>query len=119
MAQNAQFAKWNLQIVSGGYTPAASLYLFHGALRLGLLSSSIEMYATIGLGIFVSKKEIYVTIVFGIFVLKNCTWPLHQEWFRGDGRIHPIYFKKIKSTFKYIAKIHALECKANLIENYF
>ena len=29
----------------------ASLYLFHGALRLGLRSSPIEIYATIGLGI--------------------------------------------------------------------
>ena len=74
MAQIAQFAKWNIHIFPGGYT-LASLYLFHGSLRIGLLSSPIEIYATIGLGIFVSEKEIYVTIVLGIFVLENYTSP--------------------------------------------
>ena len=49
-------------------------HLVLGALRLGLLSSSIEIYATIGFGIFVSEREIYVTIVLEIFVLENYTW---------------------------------------------
>ena len=57
---------------SEGYN-LASLYVFHGALSLDLLSSPIEIYATIGLGIFVSGKEIYVAIVLGIFVLENYT----------------------------------------------
>ena len=55
-----------------GYTPA-SLYMFHGAFRLGLLSSPIEMYATIGLRIFVLGKEMYVTIILWIFVFENYT----------------------------------------------
>ena len=71
MAQNAQFVN-GIYIFSGGHS-ALSLYLFHGALRLGLLSSSIEIYATTRLGIFVSGKEIYVTIILGIFVLENYT----------------------------------------------
>ena len=61
-----------------GYTPT-SLYLFHGALRLGLLASPIKIYVTIGVGIFVSEKEIYVTIVWGIFVLENYTCPLPRN----------------------------------------
>ena len=74
----------NLQIgiykFSRGCTPPpASLYLLHGALRLGVLSSPIEMYATIGPGIFALEKEIYVTIVFGIFVLENYNWPLPRN----------------------------------------
>ena len=77
MTQNAQFAKWKIHIFRG-YT-SASLYLFHSALRLALLSSPIEMYATIGLGISVSSKEMYVTIVLGIFVLENYTWPLPKN----------------------------------------
>ena len=52
-----------------------SLYLVHGALRLGLPSSPIKIFVTIGLEIFVSENEIYVTIVLRIFVLENYTWP--------------------------------------------
>ena len=83
MAQNVQLAQWNIQIFLG-YTPA-SLYLFHGALRLGLLLSPIEIYVTIGLGIVVSGKEIYVTIVLGIFLLENYTWPLPRNDAEGMG----------------------------------
>ena len=64
--------------VSGVYTPVY-LYLILGALRLGLPSSPIEIYVTIGLGISVSENEIYVTILLGIFVLENCTWSLPRN----------------------------------------
>ena len=55
--------------LSGRYTPA-SLYLIHGALGLGPLSSPIEMYATTGLG---------------IFVLENYTWLLPMNDPEGMG----------------------------------
>ena len=93
-----------------GYPPA-SLYLFHGALCLDLLSSPIEIYVTIGLGIFMSGKEMYVTIVLGIFVLENYSCPLPRNDPEGMGGYTP-------PTVKCIAKIHALECKANFIEHY-
>ena len=69
MAQNAQFAKWNIQI-NPGDTPPASLNLLHGALRFGLLLSPIE---------------IYTTIVLVIFVLENYTWPLPRNDPEGMG----------------------------------
>ena len=74
MAQNEKFHLQNEIYIFFG-----SLYLFDGAFRLGLLSSPIEIYATIGLWIFVSEKEIYVTIVLGIFVLGNYTGPLPRN----------------------------------------
>ena len=103
------------------------------------------MYVTIGLGMLVSENEIYVGDV-GVGKRNLCyyrTWDvgvgkrnlcyystchicvgkLHLGPFQGmiqrNGRMHPTYLKKTKSTFKCIAKIHALECKANFIEHYF
>ena len=52
-----------------GYTPV-SLYLVLGALRLGLSSSPIEIYVSIGLG---------------IFVLENYAWPLPRNDPEGMG----------------------------------
>ena len=75
------------------------------------------MYSTIGLGIFVSEKEIYVTIVLGIFVLETTLGPSQGMIQRGWADT-PNLLKQTKFTFKFIAKIHALECKANFIENY-
>ena len=66
-----------------------------------------------------SEKEICVTITLGIFVLENYTWPLPSNDPDGMGGYTQPTWKKTKSTFKCIAKIHALECKANFIENYF
>ena len=117
MAKNAQFTKWNIQFFSRGYIPA-SQYLFHGTLRLSLLSSPIEIYATIGLWIFVSEKEIYVTIVLGYLCWKTTLGPSQGMIQRGWADT-PNLLEKTKSTFKCIAKIHASECKANVIENYF
>ena len=76
----------------------------HGALRLGLLSSPIEIYATIGLGIFVPEKEIYVTIVglLGVFVLENFTWPLPRNDPKGMGGYTQPTSTKTKSIFKCI-----------------
>ena len=59
---------------SGGYTP----YLYTRfsapcALRLGLPSSPIEIYITIGLGISATENEIYITIGLGIFVFVKYT----------------------------------------------
>ena len=71
--------------------------------------------------------EIYVTIgkrnlcYYGNWDI--CVGKLHlappKEWSRGDGRIHQTYLNKTKSAFKCIPQIHALECKANFIDNYF
>ena len=71
-----------------GYT-LASLYLFHGALRLDLLSSPIEIYVIIGLG---------------IFVLENYTWLLPRNDPEGMGRYTQPILKKTKSTFKLLQK---------------
>ena len=56
----------------------------------------------------------------------SCVGKLHvaspKEWSRGDERIHPTYLKKTKSTvstFKCIAKIHALESKPILLKTIF
>ena len=54
MAQNAQFTKWKIKMFPGIHP--ASLYLLHDALRLGLLSSPIDIYVTIVLGIFVLEN---------------------------------------------------------------
>ena len=105
-------------IFSGGYTPA-SLYVFHGAFCLGLLSSLIEIYATIGLGIFVLGKEIYVTIVLGKLVFENYIWFIPRRIQRGWADTPHRFERKNKATVNCIAKIHALECKANLINYYF
>ena len=64
---------------------SVSLYLVLGALRLGLPSSPIEIYVTIGLGISVSENEIFYTIVLEIFVLENYTWPLPRNDPEGMG----------------------------------
>ena len=68
------------------------------------------------LGIFVSKKEIYDTIVLGISVLENYTSPLPGTDPEGLGGYTQPTWKKTKSTFKCIAKIHALESKPILLK---
>ena len=99
---------------SGGYTPA-SQYLFHGALRLGFLSSPIEIYAVIGFVIFVSEKEIYVTVVLGIFVFSKTALGPSQGMIERGWADTLNLLEETKCTFKYIAKIYSLECKANFI----
>ena len=108
MAQNAQFANLNINLFPGDTPPYAS--------RLGLCSSPV----TIELDISVSENDIYVTIELGIFVLENIHLAHPKDRPGGDGGYTPTDLKrKIKATLKCIAKIHALQCKANFINTYF
>ena len=95
-----------------------SLYLVLGALRLGLPSSPLEIFVTIGLGISVSENDIYVILVLGNFVFGNYTCP-SQGMIQRDGQIHPTYLKKLNLPLNVSQKKYALECKANFIDNYF
>ena len=61
------------------------------------------------------RKTKFVTLVLGIFVFENYTSPLPCNDPEEMGRHNQTYF----NLFKCVAKIHALECKANLINNYF
>ena len=94
-----------------------SLNFVVGAFRLGLPSSPTEIDVTMGLGISVLENEIYVTIVLGIFVLENYTLPLPRNDPEGTGGYTQPTRKETKSTYKRIAKKHALECKSKFIEN--
>ena len=96
---------------SGGYTPY--LYLVLSALRLGLPSSPIELYVSIGLGISVSETKFMLPYVLGYLCWKTKLGPSQGLIQRGWVDT-PNLLEKSKSTFKCVAKIHALECKINL-----
>ena len=63
------------------------------------------------------------TIVLEIFVFENYTWCLASTDLKGMGDIPtvcpPPTLKQNKATFKCIVKIHALEYKDKLFNNYF
>ena len=100
-----------------------SLHLVIGTLCFSLPSSQIEMHVTIGLGISVSENKIYITkFMYVGYLFENYTCPTPSPF---QGRIQRGWanthtdVEKNKATFKCIAIIHALQCKANFINNYF
>ena len=112
MTENAQFAKQNIHIFP--WIHPVSLYFVFGAWRLGLPSSPIEIY---DLG-YLSRKSKFILLQHLLYFLENYTWPLPRKIQR-RWAVTPNLLEKTKSTFKCIAKIHALEYKANFIEIFF
>ena len=113
------FAKWNIQIFPGIHPRISILSPRRFAPRPPLVANrNLFYYRT--WNICVVKRNIsvfyYSTLDIGVGKLHL---PLPRNNREGMGGYTQPTWKQTKSIFKCIAKIHALECKAYFLENYF